>query len=76
MKRLSITILALILSLYAIADSSGECGYNLRWTYKEATKTLTIYGSGDMYPQNYSTVPFCIRTRNIDSHKSPSVRHD
>ena len=48
MKRLSITLFALILSLYASADDSGTCGYNLRWTYKEATKTLSIYGSGEM----------------------------
>lgn len=56
MKRLSITLFALILSLYAIADDSGTCGYNLRWTYKEATKTLTIYGSGDMDGYNNMTL--------------------
>lgn len=48
MKKLSITLLGLILAAYALADSSGKCGYNLIWSYNEATKTLTILGSGEM----------------------------
>ena len=29
--------------------TSGQCGDNLTWNYDEATKTLTISGTGDMY---------------------------
>ena len=59
MKKLSITLLGFILSAYALADSSGTCGYNLMWSYKEATKTLTIFGSGDMndYTGDYGNSP-------------------
>jgi hypothetical protein len=35
------------------ADDKGTCGENLTWTYVEATKTLTISGSGSM--TNYNT---------------------
>ena len=48
MKKLSITLLGLILSLCAVADDSGSCGENVTYTYTEATKTLTIFGNGDM----------------------------
>ena len=34
--------------MFAKADESGTCGDNLTWTYVEATKTLTISGSGAM----------------------------
>lgn len=47
-------ILTIILSFFALsiwADDSGTCGNNLTWTYVEATKTLTISGSGAM-PNN------------------------
>ena len=30
------------------ADASGTCGDDVSWTYNEATKTLTISGSGQM----------------------------
>ena len=30
-------------------DASGKCGDNLTWTYKAATDTLTISGTGAMY---------------------------
>ena len=38
-----------VLPMMASADSSGTCGDNLTWTYVEATYTLTISGTGDMY---------------------------
>jgi hypothetical protein len=33
----------------AYAQTSGSCGANLTWSYNEATYTLTISGTGDMY---------------------------
>ena len=40
--------------MVAKADDSGTCGNNLTWTYVEATKTLTISGSGAMWDYDYS----------------------
>ena len=37
------------------ADSSGTCGDSLTWTFSDATKTLTISGSGAMYDYHYRT---------------------
>lgn len=54
-KQLLLFLLAL-LPLAASADSSGTCGAGLKWTYVEATKTLTISGQGEMY--NYSNTDF------------------
>jgi len=46
----------LMLPLAINADDSGTCGPNLVWTYEEATKTLTISGTGEMknYDNDYS----------------------
>ena len=71
MKKQLLLFLLLLLPMAASADDSGTCGENLTWTYVEATKTLTISGSGDMY--DYS--PFApwdyyrrqIQTAVIDS---------
>ena len=52
MKKQLFLFLLFLLPLTASADESGTCGDNLTWTYVEATQTLTISGSGDMY--NYS----------------------
>lgn len=38
----------MLLPLAANADESGACGDSLTWKYEEATKTLTISGSGSM----------------------------
>ena len=50
MKKQGFTILLILLmsmiSTKAFADATGKCGYNLYWTYVEATGTLTISGSG------------------------------
>ena len=53
MKKQLFLFLLFLLPLTASADDSGTCGDNLTWTYVEATQTLTISGSGDMY--NYYT---------------------
>ena len=37
----------------AHADTSGQCGDNLYWSFDENTGTLTITGSGDMWDQAY-----------------------
>ena len=44
-----ITIILSVFALFVWADDSGQCGYDLTWTYVEETKTLTISGSGAMY---------------------------
>ena len=42
--------------------TSGQCGDNLTWNYDEASKTLTISGTGDMWdyggPDNYAPWPY------------------
>ncbi|MBQ3618681.1 MAG: hypothetical protein II939_11070, partial [Bacteroidales bacterium] len=45
---------ALFASSSAMAQTSGTCGDNATWTYDEATKTLTISGTGAMsdYPSD------------------------
>ena len=41
------------LSAYAEESAtSGECGYNVYWSYDEGSKTLTISGTGAMYDYN------------------------
>ena len=53
-KQILLFILAL-LPMLAKADANGTCGENLTWTYVEATKTLTISGSGELsYSSSYS----------------------
>ena len=48
MKKQVLFTILMLLPLVAMADDSGKCGENLTWTYKEATKTLTISGTGEM----------------------------
>ena len=73
MKKHILLLVVLFLPLMTMADDqSGTCGENLTWTYVEATKTLTISGSGAM--TNYtssSSVPWykirgAIQTINIE----------
>ena len=57
MKRYFILFLLTLPPMMSSADISGTCGANgnnLTWTYVEATKTLTISGTGDMVEYNYS----------------------
>ena len=37
------------ITVYAETPTSGDCGYNLMWTFDESTGTLTIFGTGEMY---------------------------
>lgn len=60
MNKLFFSLIAMMLPLIASADDSGTCGNNLTWTYVEATKTLTISGTGVM--SNYSN-PSASRNR-------------
>ena len=52
MNKLFFSLIAMMLPLIASADDSGKCGDNLTWTYIEATKTLTISGTGVMSDYN------------------------
>ena len=47
--RKYILVMFLLLPLLATADDSGACGDGVAYTYADATHTLTISGSGDMY---------------------------
>ena len=47
-KHLLLLFVATLFPMFANADDSGSCGENLTWTYTEATKTLTISGTGAM----------------------------
>ena len=59
MKKIFITIIAMLLPLMASADANGTCGENLTWSYVETTKTLTISGTGEMTNYyTYSNVPW------------------
>ena len=42
----------------AWADESGKCGDNLTWTYVDATKTLTISGTGTMWDYDTGDTPW------------------
>ena len=39
---------------------SGQCGDNLYWAYDEASKTIAITGSGDMYDYTADTQPWML----------------
>ena len=58
-------------SLEDISDpavtNSGKCGASLTWTYTEATKKLTIEGTGPMTNYNsFSSVPWYYYQNNIE----------
>ena len=44
---------------------SGQCGDNLYWSYDEATKTISITGSGDMYDYTANTQPWVLFKEQI-----------
>ena len=55
----SIVVSLLFSILNVWADDNGTCGDNLTWNYVEATNTLTISGTGDMYNyDNYNKSPW------------------
>ena len=47
-KQLLLLLVMFLLPMVASADDSGKCGENLTWKYEEASKTLTISGTGAM----------------------------
>ena len=58
MKKIFITIIAMLLPLLASADANGTCGENLTWSYVTSTKTLTISGTGEMANYSSSNAPW------------------
>ena len=44
---------------------SGQCGDNLYWDYDEASKKISITGSGDMYDYTKSTQPWYLFQEQI-----------
>ncbi len=58
-------VLAFGFALTANADdiaTSGSCGDDLTWAFDEATGTLTISGTGDMWDYSYNSSPwYCFR---------------
>ena len=59
MNKKILLFLLMLMPLVASADDSGTCGNNLIWSYVDATKTLTISGTGPMenYEMNYNHSP-------------------
>lgn len=55
----------------ASAASSGTCGENLTWSYNEATKTLTISGSGDMEDFEWNGRPWESFVESIETINLP-----
>ena len=58
MKKQVLFTILMLLPFIAMADDSGKCGDNLTWTYVEATKTLTISGTGEMANYYIDQVPW------------------
>lgn len=56
-----------------IAPSSGLCGTNLKWTYNDATCTLTITGSGRMNDYKGGMTPWRHLRYNIDRIELPDT---
>ncbi len=48
MKQTILSFILALLPVIASADEHGTCGDNVTWSYVEATKTLTISGTGSM----------------------------
>ena len=56
--KILLTLLICMVCTTTFADDGGTCGENLTWTYVEATKTLTISGSGAMIDAFASGYPW------------------
>ena len=57
---LTALLLVLMLSISFVgfaADGNGSCGSGLTWTYNDASKTLTISGSGAMNDFDFGSYP-------------------
>lgn len=57
MKKQLLLLLIILMPMVASADESGICGDNLTWTYVEATNTLTISGTGEMWGYYGTGIP-------------------
>ena len=56
---LILSALSVLLCGAALADSSGECGTNVTWSFHSSTGVLTIRGTGEMADySSYSDVPW------------------
>ena len=53
MNKKNLLFLLMLMPIMASADESGTCGNNLIWSYVDATKTLTISGTGPMTDYSY-----------------------
>ena len=66
MKKLLLLFIVFLLPMVVSADDSGKCGDNVTYTYNEATKTLTISGTGQMNTySNFSQQPWRSYRKNI-----------
>ena len=63
--KILLTLLICMVCTTTFADDGGACGENLTWTYVEATKTLTISGSGAMIDASASGYPWHNYRANI-----------
>lgn len=52
-------------------ETSGQCGENLTWSFDEATGTLTITGSGDMWDWSSGSAPWYSLRASIQSVELP-----
>ncbi len=59
MKKIIVLLLTFVIAFSAITTQvsakakSGKCGDNLTWKLDEATSTLTVSGTGEMYDYTY-----------------------
>ena len=59
MKKLLFALFVIMLfPVLAVADDSGTCGINVNYSYVESTKTLTIFGDGDMNDMDRESQPW------------------
>lgn len=66
MKNQLLLLITIWLPVVANADVSGSCGDNVSYVYTEATKTLTISGSGKMDDFSSSSQPWYIYSEDIE----------
>lgn len=66
MKKDLLLFAIIMLPMVASADDSGKCGDNVSYVYTEATKTLTISGSGKMDDFSSSSQPWYVYSEDIE----------
>ena len=69
MKQIKLLFLLflMLLPMVANADYSGNCGYNVYYTYNEATKTLVISGTGSIRSYYNNDTPWNKDMTNIQT---------